>query len=298
MSSPTAPAGSQTEAPGTLTLDAICSATSGSTLEKFAKVIGAKFPTNMTGIEARRGFLIKEAHTTGMLHESQCAKVVQANPELQDKLLAVQLAAQDAQRVAAVAAAKAEEASTAATAAQEAAAAAREENAALRLQVVELKRVVEEAADAPAQKAIEGEAIWFGHSLGDGELQQGREELRGTVCAALRQAGLPEETVASVKEVFALPARGGDRKAPVVLRCASLPAKVAMLQAARKAGKPERGLQLAARLTRWQQERKKALLPQLQQLKSQGAEVRLHRGHVLQKKEGSKWVDVPLAAAA
>ena len=60
----------------------------------------------------------------------------------------------------------------------------------------------------------------------------------------------------------------------------------------------EQGLQLAARLTRWQQERKKALMPQLQRLKEQGAEVRLYRGHVLQKKEGSKWVDVPLVAAA
>ena len=41
-----------------------------------------------------------------------------------------------------------------------------------------------------------------------------------------------------------------------------------------------------------------ALMPQLQRLKEQGAEVRLYRGHVLQKKEGSKWVDVPLVAAA
>ena len=283
---------------GTITLDEICSATSVSALDKLAKVIGVKFPPTITTVEGKRGFLIKQAHTSCTLHESQCARAVQESPELQSKLLAVQLAVQDAQRVAAVAAAQAQEASTAAAAAQVAATAVQEENVALRLQVARLNNMMKEAADASAQKALEGEAIWFGHNLGEGELQQGGEELRHTVCAALQEAGLPEEAVTSVREVVVLPARGGDRRAPLVLRCASLPAKVALLQAARKASTPERGLQMAARLTRWQQERRKALLPQLQQLKAQGAEVRLHRGHALQKKEGGKWVDVPLAIAA
>jgi hypothetical protein len=293
MSPSTAPQGSQAEVPGTVTLDAICAAANGPALDKLAKMIGVTFPTNMTGIEAKRGYLVKHAHTSCMLHESQCAKVVQENPELQDKVLALQLAVQDAQRVAAAAAATADEAAAAAAAAQETAAAVREENVALRVQVAKLNNMMEEAADAPAQKVLEGEAIWFGHTLGEGELQQGGDELRNTVCAALLAAGLPEGEVAAVREVTVLPSRGGDKRAPVVLRCTSAAAKGALLRAARAAGKPGAGLQMAARLTRWQQMRKKELLPLLHQLKSNGAAVRFTRGHVLQKQVEGRWVDVP-----
>jgi hypothetical protein len=223
---------------------------------------------------------------------------VQENPQLQDQLEAVQLAAHNAQQVAAAAIAEAE-------AAKAMAAAVEGEVAALRSQVQELVGTVramqqhnEETADAAAQQAIQDQVIWFGHSMEDGELAQTGAALRDSVCAALEAAGLPEAVVASVREVSVLPARGGDRRAPVVLRCASVPAKVALLQAARRAGTPERGLQMAARLTRWQQARKKELLPELLKLKGESVEARFMRGHVLQKKVGGKWVDVRLPVAA
>lgn len=300
MSSPTQPSGGENAAPGTITLAAIMAAKTAPALEKLAKVLSETIPSSVSGLDPKRAWLINKAMEKGLLHESQCAKVVQESPELQDKLLALQMEIQDARRVAAEAAANAEQALAGAAAAQE-------DNAILRAQVKELAVAVhgmtqrqEEAADAAEQQRIETQAIWFNHTLEDGELAQGQggEGLCGAVRAALRKEGVSEEAVSSVTEVFVLPARGADKRAPVVLRCTSLQSKLTLLRAARGAGTPDRGLQMAARLTKWQQARKKALLPQLQQLKADGATVRFFRGHILQKKVGVSWVEVPLAHTA
>lgn len=298
MSTSTPASGSQPDGSRAITLGDILAAKSSAELDKLAKVIGVNFPASMSGLPAKKMHLVEQAHAKCMLHESQCAKVVEENPQMQDQLEAVKLAVHNAQQVAAVAAAEAGAAKAAAAAAQEDVAVLREQVQELLGTVRSMQQQSEEATDAAAQQAIQDQTIWFGHSLEDGELMQSGDELRASVCTALRAAGLPEVAIAGVKDVSVLPARGGDRRAPVVLRCASVPAKVALLQAARRAGTPERGLQMASRLTRWQQARKKALLPQLLQLKSEHVEVRFTRGHVLQKKVGGKWVDVPLAAAA
>lgn len=297
MSRSTRSAGSQSAEPRAISIDRIMSAKTGDVSE-LAKELKLTFPTTVSTLEQKKLFLIKEGHAMCMLHESQCAKVVQEHPQLQDELQAVKMAVHEAQRAAAEAASDAQAAKAAASAAQEDTATLRRQVADLSNKVQNLLLQSEEVADAAAQQALADQAIWFGHTLDDGELRQGGSALRESVCAELLEAGVSQDVVAGVLEVSVLPARGGDRRPPVVLQCASVPAKAALLRAAREAGSPERGLQMAARLTRWQQARKKALLPKLRELKGQGEVVRFARGHVLQKKVDGGWVDVPLVIAA
>ena len=102
----------------------------------------------------------------------------------------------------------------------------------------------------------------------------------------------------TVQNAFLLrkPANG---PAPLVIVLSSVTAKVAALRAARarrEAGQTD--TRIAARLTRWQQQRRVALKPQLEQLKAAGTTVRFWQGHRLQRQEGRSWVDVPLQTNA
>ena len=88
------------------------------------------------------------------------------------------------------------------------------------------------------------------------------------------------------------------KPAPLVIVLASEADKVALLRAARLRREQGRhDVQLAARLTRWQQQRRAALKPQLMQLKAGGVTVRFWQGHRLQRQDSKGWVDVPLAAS-
>ena len=216
--------------------------------------------------------------TEGLLHESQCAKVVEGNTDLQSQLAAIGLTAHQAQQGAAEAVALAREANRTAAAVQQ--------------EIAELKSQVK-------QQQLADQAIWFDHNLPESELQGDPETQRSKVLAALQQRGLPENVTSNIISVSPLRKKeGASSPAPIVLKCRSLADKVALLRAAREASSPQQGLQLTARLTPWQQEQRKRLLPLLKKLKSEDVVARFFNGHVLQKRVGREWVNVDVSSVA
>jgi hypothetical protein len=155
-----------------------------------------------------------------------------------------------------------------------------------------------EAADGPAQQRLAAQAIVF---VQDNSL----EALRDQPSHLLEKARelLPLADPATITQATLLkPPISGGKPAPLVVTFCDAHAKARMLAAARRArqasGGAGGGVSVASRLTRWQQERRTALQPQLEQLKAGGQVVRMWCGHMLQKETPNGWVTVPLAAAA
>jgi len=287
-----------------ITLEEIRAASTTEKVNSLVNKISARFPklkVTLTGtsIAAKQWYLVSLLSTEGLLHESQCAKVVEGNTDLQSQLAAIGLTAHQAQQGAAEAVALAREANRTAAAVQQ-------EIAELKSQVQKLSGLLHQEAaakevtqDAPKQQQLADQAIWFDHNLPESELQGDPETQRSKVLAALQQRGLPENVTSNIISVSPLRKKeGASSPAPIVLKCRSLADKVALLRAAREASSPQQGLQLTARLTPWQQEQRKRLLPLLKKLKSEDVVARFFNGHVLQKRVGREWVNVDVSSVA
>lgn len=279
-----------------ITLGDIRACKTPTALEKLATEVGLTIKGAGT-LGEKKQLLSEMAADAGKLHESLCAKVVAEDETLRARVEAIEMQIGELQKDVVASLQQAREAAATAARAEEAATAARQAAEAARAAAVALQAQQEEAADAPRQEALAGQAIWFNSSCG--ELPGGAEEQREAVCAALREAGLPEAAAARVLKVRVLGAKGKDRGAPIVLHCASLSDKIELLRAARAAGKDGKdGPALAASLTPWQQARRRALQPQRAALTAQGLEARFYQGHRLQQRADrrSPWVDVPLSS--
>ena len=283
-------------------------APNGAALEELGKRIPGFTMPNVTDLAKKRWAVLTAANASGMLLEVTAAEVVSRSPELQQQLdVALEARLVAAEQAAAAAAAAAEAAVTEARSAAAAAVAAAAEARSMRQELAHLKERLEEATDTAAQQEIACQVVLFG-AKGLASLEEQRGD-RAALTAAARAAvasGLPDIDPATITDAFLL--RKPDNKpAPLVMVCNSVQAKVALLRAARAASLPSTtdsssnitdSVSLAARLTRWQQQRRVALKPQLEQLKAQGATVRLWQGHRLQRQDGHGWVDVPLASPA
>ncbi|KAL4430772.1 hypothetical protein ABPG75_006028 [Micractinium tetrahymenae] len=159
--------------------------------------------------------------------------------------------------------------------------------------VAALRAELEEARDASEQQKMEAEAAVFA-APGLAEMESQRCD-EAALLATARSLAPPGFDASQINGAFLLRKPSNDKPAPLVIRCASLAAKVALLRAARAAGGD---LRVAARLTRWQQQQRAAFKPQLEQLKAEGTTVRFWRGHILQRQApDGGWVAVQRAAS-
>ena len=243
-------------------------------------------------LNERRWLLSEAARGKSLLHEALAAEVVAGNPELQlaleDRVAAAQRDAAAAVQAAAAAEQKADTALQAALAAGAAAEAALHQMASLQAQLLE-------AADVPEQQKVQTDAVVF-KQADLSSLESSRDNKPELLALARKfvQNILASDPSLITGAFLLRKPEGGP--APLVLQCRSEAAKVAVLRAARVVREGGADLQIAARLTRWQQQRKAALKPQLEQLKAAGVSVRMWAGHRLQRQEGRSWVDVPLTS--
>lgn len=285
--------------PAAITIPAIFAASTSTSLDELAKKIGAKFDSKTTTITLKQHFLVRFASEHDMLHESLCAKLVDESPQLQDELKELKNQLHRAQQGIAEAVVVAREAQATADGMQG-------QMGSLLQMVQELQGTVrglqdqkQEAGDTPLQQQLADQAIWFACDVAESELQGDSAEQLAAVCQALRSHGIASAVTDTIQAVTVLRKQpGSDKPAPIVLKCQCVADKVGLLRAARAAGTAERGLQVTARLTRWQQEQRKKLSPRLRELKEQGVEARFYNGHVLQQKLDGRWLAAPLGAAA
>ena len=246
-----------------------------------------------TALNPKRWALTAAAMKAGVLIESQAAKLVATVPALQ-KQLNEEL--QAVQKQAAAAMAVAEKAAAAAAQAAAVLAEVQQRLAQVESKLAEAKEQQLEAADIAAQKEVAAHVVLF-EAAGLAELEAMRNspaQLKAKATEFLRNYFGEAFTAHSA---FLLRKPEG-KPAPLVIVLASEADKVALLRAARLRREQGRhDVQLAARLTRWQQQRRAALKPQLMQLKAGGVTVRFWQGHRLQRQDSKGWVDVPLAAS-
>ena len=299
MSSSVATRKSSGAADGPITLAAILSATTSAALDDLAKKIGTKFDTKTNTIPLKQNFMVRFAAEHDMLHESLCAKLVEESPQLQAELTELKNQLHKAQQGIAEAVVVAREAQATADGLQGQVGSLLQMVQELQGTVRGLQEQKQEAGDAPLQQQLADQAIWFASDIPESELQVDSAEQLAAVRLALRRNGIASAVTDTIQAVTVLrKPPGSDKPAPIVLRCQSVADKVGLLRAARAAGTAERGLQVTARLTRWQQEQRKKLSPRLRQLKEQGVEARFYNGHVLQQKLDGRWLVAPLVAAA
>lgn len=282
----------------TIKLADIISANTSKLVDEVAAKLGVKFGA-ITDLAKKRLHLLDQAVAKDLLHESQCAKVVQDNPEMRSELAAVKLAAHEAQQNAAAAAALAQEAMRAA---QDTAGSV----SALQVEVRQLQAkldtilqqqtaVSKEAADAPLQQQLEPQAICFNLAVAGGEVQGGPAEQLAAVRSALQSAHIPSHVTDTIVSVQVLRKHSpSDEHSPIVLRCSSLTEKIALLRAVRDANGTHGGqLRVFARLTRLQQERRKGMQQARQALTDSGVKTRFFKGYILQRLTGNnRWEEV------
>jgi len=155
MTTPSSARGPAAAIGETISLTAIMACTSNDELKALGDKIKLKYPVGVNTVATRQMLLIREAQSRGLLYESQCAQVVEKNPELQSELRQVQLAVHDAQQAAAEAVGMAKEAKvTAAGLQEEVAGLVREVQLLKSLVQGQQERQKEEALDAPKQQEL------------------------------------------------------------------------------------------------------------------------------------------------
>jgi hypothetical protein len=99
-----------------------------------------------------------------------------------------------------------------------------------------------------------------------------------------------------IESAFLLKSKG-NKHGPLVMQCRGRPAKLAVLRARNQQPPGSERVQLAPRLTPWQQQQKAAGLQQYRDMRSKGEVATFYCGWRLQRREGGRWVDVPVPAA-
>lgn len=276
-------------APAPISLEAIMAAEDGEALKPIAKRLKVTLKST-DKLSERKYTLIARARELKCLHEQICAEQVAANEEQAAVVAGIEagrLSALEQELAAArteVAAARAETAQTAASV------------AALQSQLSALQRQLAQRADEHSAQEIEADVVGFNTS-------SALEALRGDEAGLLDAARsvvkeqLPDIDPTTIVSATLLKPKNG-QPAPLVMRCSSVAAKRALLRARSRQPASEGHLRLAPRLTPWQQKQKAAARAQFVQLREQGVPVTYHCGWRLQRKDGGRWVDVPVAAAA
>lgn len=257
-------------------------------LQRFEEILGIKKSARATPAPdgLRRDAIVALALKKNVLHDYLCTQQVDESPEQRAVVAGIEAVRWEAveRDLAAVTAAAA--ATTTAVRGLDGAVQG------LHSRMAALERRLGQQADQSSAQEAAAQAILFPT---DSQLEKHRDE-PAALLAAVQEEIKPFADASVIKSVFLLKAKGG-KPAPAVICCTSVAAKRALLRARNQQRGDGARVRMAPRLTPWQQQQKAAARGLFEQLKAQGATVTYHCGWQLQRRDGERWVDVPVPAA-
>jgi cytoplasmic iron level regulating protein YaaA (DUF328/UPF0246 family) len=150
-----------------------------------------------------------------------------------------------------------------------------------------------EQQDVPAQQALANQGVCWTGVQDSAAVKEGGEALLATLRSAFAAHDIDASCITSARPM--LSAKHSDKPTPIIFECQDADAKQALLRAVREKG--VKHLQVSARLTRWQQQRRAAFKSVVTELKEKREAFRFYKGHVLQRLQAGKWADVPVPTA-